>query len=53
MYILQYVRLINDIVKAWADAKYLCSTSNLDFEIDFEGSKHLHILLLSIWAFLG
>ena len=25
MYILQYVCVINDIVKAWAEAKYMCS----------------------------
>ena len=25
MYILQYVCFINDIVKAWAEAKYMCS----------------------------
>ena len=25
MYILQYVRFINDIVKAWAEAQYMCS----------------------------
>ena len=31
MYILQYVCFINDIVKAWAEAKYLNSPSNFQY----------------------
>ena len=36
MYILQYVCLINDIVEAWAEAKYLYSPSNLIYMSESE-----------------
>ena len=48
MYILQYVCLINDIVKAWAEAKCLYSPSN-SFEVikkKFQTSNYLSIMSL-------
>ena len=41
MYILQYVCFINDIVKAWAEVKYMCSGNLL-----LKGSSLIFVIRL-------